>query len=159
MNEPLQELALYACKGNEHAAGFLLDIVRVLHYWDDCIDRDKEQPTDEIINEMFIVMLVRLPRNPFYVANFLPLNTTLVNAIANWQAATKMEREGGAYETSIAFITRSSYVDIVVQTAFIIGGPQWAAHIAERVHRFAHQETYAGYLNNLRKEQESRDVL
>lgn len=156
MNDALRQYALEAAKGNTDAAQFLLDMVSVLHFWDDLVDRDK--PVDDAtIDDRFFTMLVALPRNPFYQAHFAALNTTLTTAIANWHAATRMERGTDDYAKSIAFILRSSYVDLVTQVAFITGGPDWAAQISHRVHWFAHQETYEGYLKNLDAERQARE--
>ena len=153
-----QEECLALVKGNEAAATFIQHIVDVLHFWDDLVDRDHVVP-DEEINRAMMIALITLPRNPFYVQNFPVLNTILMNAITNWQVATRFERVGDDYEKRIAYILRSSYVDIITTSANIVGGPEWAILVGEKIRRFAHGETYDGYIVNLENECAERQRL
>lgn len=144
-------------KGNRAAADFIELIVDVLHFWDDLIDRDKPLP-DELINRVMLDALITLPRNPFYRANFDPLNTVLMNSITNWHVATKLERSGDEYRERIAYILRSSYVDMISTAALIVGGPSYATEVAEQIRLYAHSETWGGYLVNLRNETKAREA-
>lgn len=146
-----RDLALEVAKGDAAAAEFMLQMCRVMHLWDDLIDKDKAV-SDAQINEAFQLALVDIPRNPFYARNFTALNTLVQTAITNWHVATRMEREGGDYEKSIAFILRSSYMDLFTQVAQIVGGPEWAVEMAHKTRLLTHKETYAGYLMNLERE-------
>src|SRR5690554_998092 len=143
-------------KGNKPAAEYIEMMCNIAHVWDDLIDKDKEVPSEDI-NKLFFDVLVRLPRNPFYKKHFEHLNSILVNAISNWLVATKLEREGGDYETSIAFVLRSSYVDLITQAALVVGDQKWACKVGEEVRLLTHGETYEGYLENLAKEEQDRD--
>ena len=145
-------------KGNSAAADYVEMSCRIAHLWDDLIDRDKVVAISDI-NQGFFEALVRLPRNPFYKQHFEHLNSVLINAISNWQIATRMERDGESYEQSIAFILRSSYTDLVTQSALLIGGDQWACDVGEEVRRLTHGETFEGYLKNLAKEKSDRANL
>jgi len=142
-------------KGNAAAADYVDMVCRIAHLWDDLIDRDKDVP-DEDINHGFFEALIRLPRNTFYRAHFDHLNAVLINAVSNWQIATKLEREGGNYEKSIAFVLRSSYADLITQSALIIGGEKWACQVGEEVRKATHGETYEGYIKNLAQEAADR---
>ncbi|MBP5980692.1 MAG: hypothetical protein KA748_10830 [Halomonas sp.] len=142
-------------KGDKSAVEFIEMICDVAHKWDDLIDRDKEL-NDDSINKLFFDLLIRLPRNVFYRKHFEHLNSVLMNAISNWQIATEMEREGGDYETSIAFILRSSYIDLITQAALLTGGNQWACTVGKQARAITHNETYEGYLKNLTKEKQER---
>lgn len=144
-------------KGDKAAADYVELICDILHVWDDLIDKDKEVSSDGI-NKLFFDVLVTLPRNAFYKKHFEHLNSVLVNSISNWLVATKLEREGGDYEKSIAFILRSSYVDLVTQAAFLLGDQKWACKVGEEVRRFTHGETYEGYVENLSKEKRIREM-
>lgn len=150
-----RDLALEVAKGDAAAAEFMLQMCRVMHLWDDLIDKDKAV-SDAQINEAFQLALVDIPRNPFYARNFTALNTLVQTAITNWHVATRMEREGGDYEKSIAFILRSSYMDLFTQVAQIVGGPEWAVEMAHKTRLLTHNETYAGYLENLKRERQDR---
>lgn len=152
-----REQTIELMRGNVAAADFLEMIVELLHFWDDLIDRDKVL-ADEQINDAMYALLITLPRNPFYVAHFPVLNPILANSITNWHVANKFEREGGEYEQRIAYILRSSYVDLVTNAALIVGGPAWACKVGEEIRRYAHKETYDGYLVNLEQERNAREA-
>lgn len=154
MNERMEWL-MTAVKGNQEAAEFLHGLIGVLHVWDDLIDKDTAL-ADAEINQAFWFVLVGLPRNTFYRQHFDLLNPLLMVAIQNWYAANKMERNGDAADRRIAFVLRSSYVDLVTQSALIAGGLEWAEKVTPDIRRFAHSEGYAQYLINLKQEIEKR---
>jgi hypothetical protein len=143
--------------GNADAVQFIVRVFRALHVWDDLIDRDKAL-TDDEINSVFWDLLVVLPTDPFYVRNIALLSSTLVNAIINWHAANKLEREGDAKDKSIAFILRGAYIDLLSASAFIVGGMRWAQEVSPAIRRWAHEETFDQYMVNLAKECEARDA-
>ena len=151
------ELLHKTCLGNQDAVRFLEDITSVLHLWDDLIDRDNEL-TDSHINKTMWAALVTLPRNPFYSQNFLALNTVLVTAIINWQIATDMERKPNSdNDEVIAFIIRSSYIDLMTLVAVLCGGADHATTIMREVREFWHDEKLSGYRENLVQERLSRE--
>lgn len=144
-----RELITMVTRGDAEAAAFLEMMVEVLHFWDDLVDRD-QVVTDQLINARMWQALVLLPRNLFYRAHFADLNPILAVAIQNWICANSMEQDGFAPDDlPIAFIIRSSYVDLIVQVALIVGGYPWAAEVTPMVRRHAHRETYPGYITNL----------
>lgn len=143
--------------GNAEAIQFVVRVFRALHVWDDLIDRDKPL-TDDEINSVFWDLLVVLPTDPFYTRNIALLNSTLVNAIVNWHIANKLEREGDDKDKSIAFILRGAYIDILSASAFVVGGMEWIKAVGPAIRRWAHEETFTEYMENLRKECEARDA-
>ena len=143
--------------GNVEAIQFVVRVFRALHVWDDLIDKDKNI-TDDEVNSVFWDLLVVLPADPFYVRNLALLNSTLVNAIINWHIANKLEREGDEKDKSIAFILRGAYIDILSAYAFVVGGMTWATEIGPAIRRWAHEETFAQYMENLAKECEARNA-
>jgi hypothetical protein len=152
-----QEAMQRVCLGNQDAIRFLNDITDVLHLWDDLIDRDHELP-DAHINKTMWIALVALPRNPFYVQHFMALNSILVTAIVNWQIATDMERKPSSdNEEVIAFIIRSSYIDIITLVAVLCGGPDHATSIMREARQLWHSEELSGYRQNLIQERLSRE--
>ena len=151
-----REVALLVCKGNTDALAFLEAVTEIAHVWDDLIDRDV-QPADEEINNMMWLALVVLPRNAFYNANFAVLNPVLINAILNWQTATQLERDRAApTDLPAAFILRSSYVDLIVMTAMLVGGKEHARQMAIHAHRLWHNEGFEEYLKELEREAKTR---
>ena len=152
-----QEAMQRVCLGNQDAVRFLSDITDVLHLWDDLIDRDHEL-ADVHINKIMWLALVALPRNPFYAQHFLALNSVLVTAIVNWQIATDVERTSHSdNEEVIAFIIRSSYIDIITLVAVLCGGPEHATTIMREVRQLWHSEALSGYKQNLVQERLSRE--
>lgn len=152
-----REVTIRWMKGDKSAADYIELVCNIAHVWDDLIDKDKEVSEDDI-GKVFFEALISLPRNVFYRKHFDHLNSVLMNAMSNWQVATKLEREGGPYETSIAFILRSSYVDLITQAALLLGGQKWACQVGEEARRLTHGETYDGYLKNLEKEKKMREA-
>ena len=108
-------------KGNESAVSFIEDFFAAWHIWDDLIDKDKSI-TDEAINQAFINVFIKLPRNTFYQIHFGILNPLMENAFINWFAANKLEQSKQNLET--AYELRNTYLNIVITCANIIGGPR-----------------------------------
>lgn len=153
------DVVLDAVNGNQEAMRFLTMIGAVLHLWDDLIDADKVL-TAEDVNTGFWHALIDLPRNPFYRTHFEPLNTILAAAIINWRAATWMERldkPQDDHELMIAFVIRSTYIDLATMCALIIGGAEWAAEKATGLRAMIHNEGFEQYLINLKTEQATRE--
>lgn len=138
----------YVLKGHEDAIAFCLLICHILHIWDDLEDRDKKL-SRETIDQAFYGALIVLPRNPFYQAHFLELNTMVESAIQNWHAANAMERSDSLDDKRIAFIIRSEYGNIVLTAARIVGGYAWAKEVAPELRRWWHDEGFEGYMENL----------
>lgn len=151
-----------AVKSNPDALVFLRAMARVLHWWDDLVDRDKE-PTDEHTHACMWDALITIPDNAFYRAHQDVLQPILVLAIANWRIANVIERDVHSSKADLlwAFVVRSTYVDLVTMSAVIVGGLEHAVRCGPEIRRWAHAETFEGYLTNLaaefaaRKEQEN----
>jgi hypothetical protein len=153
----IYELALEAAVGNRAAATWLASMVEALHLWDDLIDKDRPI-LDETVDHVFRLMLVEMPRNPFFQAHCANLTPVLVMAIQNWHVANAVERGKEQEVTSeAAFILRSSYVDLVTMVATICGGDVHGVEIAKKVRALAHSEGFEQYLKNLRAERAARE--
>lgn len=150
-----KENVLKMLKGDESAAEFISMMGQALHFWDDLIDKDAVV-SDEHINKMFFNMLVELPRNKFYNAHFTHLNAILVNSITNWHIANKMEHSGEEYQERIAYILRSSYIDLLTQSALLVGGIAYGEDIGYTARMITHNETWGGYKENLAAEKAAR---
>jgi hypothetical protein len=160
MSVPFESpLVTEAVGGDQHALVFLRSMASVMHTWDDLIDKDREVSDGEI-NAAFWLALVELPANPFYAAHADMLRPIVVQSILNWRAATQMEREATCEQYNdlkIAFIIRSTYIDLVVMSACVLGGPDWAAKVAPDLRRWAHSEGFKGYLDALAAEKGARE--
>lgn len=157
----LKQAAPIVSKGNREAADFILLIGDIAHFWDDLIDKDK--PIDDAaINYFMWQILIELPRNRFYAANFAELNPILAISIHNWMAANSMEDHSDGpdeRDLEISFIIRSSYCDLITQTAIICGGFEWGLQMAPQIRRACHKESFEGYRQNLLKQRVDADKL
>ncbi len=146
-----KELYVWGCKGNPEAIACLEALFDVLHFWDDLIDGD--QPVDAAyINSSMWMALVTLPENKFWQVNFYALQPILKQAIFNWHAANRMELEDDELGKHVAFILRSTYVDLATACAQIIGGPAWAGEVAYVVRKETSKEGFDGFLAALQNE-------
>ena len=148
---PVDEMHLRMVRGNRAAYDFLTTMFEVLHFWDDLIDRDREVPPEEVNRSMWNV-LVTIPENIFFQQNFSQLMPLLKTAIWNWQAANEMERSGDELDKRIAFVLRSTYVDMVSMCAYIVGGRDWAHEVALEARRQTSNEGWEAYLEALTQE-------
>jgi hypothetical protein len=140
--------------GNESAYRFVCDLTEVLHFWDDLVDRDAPVP-DDLINRRMRQALIYLPRSLFYRDHFVELSSLLEAAIDNWIAANTLERVGDHDDKGIAFIIRSSYVDILIRVGKLCGVD--GERLALEARQFIHSETFSGYLENLATERLARE--
>lgn len=145
-------------RGNNDAISFVHLLFEAFHFWDDLIDRDKVLEDADIDRNCY-AMLVELPLNPFWNAHRQALMPLVITAIHNWKLANGIERNETASndEKIIAFVIRSSYMDILVMCCHLIGGFGWANACADRIRAVVHGEGFEGYLENLSKEKECRN--
>jgi len=146
--DDVQALYAWALKGNAEAVAFFDGMTKVAQVWDDMIDRDR-QSTPAEINEAFWQALVLMPRNAFYRAHFAELAPLVASAIVNWHGANALEQEGSDADLDIAFATRGEYVNLLLQSALLIGGVEWAVAVAPVVRRHCHSEGREKYRTNL----------
>jgi len=141
----------------DREAGMFIDqILQTAALWDDLIDRDKPV-ADGSINKAFEIMLINLPRNKFYTAHFNELNPVLIVSIQNWHMANHIEREMRQELFGISFIIRSTYVDLITLTAFILGGHTLAQELGMAARLFVHDEGMHGYVQDLAQEKLNRE--
>jgi hypothetical protein len=126
-------------------------MTEAIHFYDDLIDKDKDL-SDEDIHAAMWKIFISLPANRFYTDNISVFQPIMVNSLINWKCANSLEADGDDYSLSIAYILRSSYVDLVTMTALLVGGREWADQVALQVRKQVHGETYQGYKENLEKE-------
>jgi hypothetical protein len=146
-----------AVKDDPDALAFLREMGFVLHWLDDLLDKDC--PVDDQTNYTGIwLTLVSLPNNVFYRTHEALLRPILTSAILNWRIANALERQDTPPDDDlqIAFIIRSTYVDLAVMSAAIIGGPAWAVECGVDLRRWAHEEGFGQYLTALQAEKQAR---
>ena len=156
MNAEYRALLQRWFRGNLDACFFIEQVFNALHVWDDLIDRDKAIPT-ESINVSMEMFLLDLPRNRFYVENFAALNSLLTIAILNWHIANQLETEQASLD--VAFIIRSSYIDLITMSAAIIGGRAHAIMVGHEARPRASREGFETYRLALTQEHRQMEVI
>jgi hypothetical protein len=144
-------------KGDQTAVHFIEVLFAALHVWDDITDKDRTLNLSTF-HQMMEAVLIELPRNRFYITNFAQLNSVLHLAIVNWHIANAMERSEDELNQQIAFILRSTYVDLVTSCALIIGGTDWAIHVGKEARRHSSSEGFPKYIESLAKERRTAFV-
>lgn len=142
-----------AVGGNKDALAFLNMISKIAHVWDDLYDRDREVSRDEI-NAVFWCALIELPANAFYREHESVLRPVIAQSILNWTIANQFENNDERLE--IAYIIRSSYIDVALVSALLIGGPEHAAKVGVGLRAWNHGETPKEYLDHLKAERVKR---
>jgi hypothetical protein len=137
--------------GNEDAARLVAHLCAVAHTWDDLIDGDVPQVSEDRINRCFELALVDIPGNPFYqqyAAQLLPL---IYTGVLGYVTANAMERSGDAHKLEIAHGLRYA-VAHVAAFAVSVTNPRdaltsilpeaWLAWMPERFADYAKEHNY-----------------
>ncbi len=133
----------WVCCGNQEAAQYCAMIWDMVATYDDLIDLDNPMHSAVHVHSMMYNALFGLPYNKFYAANFALLNPIMMNSVANWRIANEMEAT--KENLDIAFILRSSYVDILRMVAFITGGDAHSMQVGMELRKFVHDEGLDAY--------------
>lgn len=153
--QTIEDCIRFALKGNEDAVSCFMLLRDVLHFWDDLIDKDREI-TDEQINRSMFKAIVSLPSNPFFRQYQDYLLPTLVNAIGNWHAANKFEKTDDGKLLEVAFVIRSDYANLLIQSAYIVGGHDWMVYVTPLIRSMWTSENFSAYMANLQEERAAR---
>ena len=143
---------------HEEAVHFIETTFAIFHTCDDITDGDK-QVSVALVQDAFLAALVTLPRNPFYMTHFAQLNTVIHLAIVNWQVANRLETSAVQHGKHLAYVLRSSYVDLVTMCAMILYGTEKATKIAYEARISAAREGFDTYLARLRTEHRSSILI
>lgn len=151
-----EQLTLFrwAAKGDNAAALFLLAITDAAHAWDDVVDGDRELER-AVLAQAFQALVLEIPANAFYRAHRASLDPLIQQAAVNWLVATDIERDASAPK-HVAYILRSTYIDLIAHVALLTGGPLWAQLVCRRVRELNQDETFDDYLHELTAEAHAR---
>ena len=141
-------------KGNASACAFAISLFNALHFWDDLIDNDNH-PSSSKINSAMWDLLIEIPSNPFYQANFSALQPIIKMGIINWHTANTIEVSDDEKLKRYSFVMRSVITDYIAASALIIGGLEWAKHVHMEM-LLANEETFEQYCESLKKEKRER---
>jgi hypothetical protein len=121
-------------KGNASAMKFCADIVEVSHVWDDLVDCDKPVPA-ALADRTFRKMMLEIPANEFYRANFGFLQPVMILIWAQWDAANKMEKHPIKDDFVKTYMLRASLYQLFHACAVLCGGLDWAAQVGPEIYR------------------------
>ena len=128
-----------AARGNVSAQQFLHDLWHVCSELDDLHDKDKVVDVERLTWRV----LVDLPSNAFYLANFSVLQPIVRVMVLNWVTSNRLQTQAPA----LAYTLRSSFNEIVTTVALLIGGRDWAQTICDKTWLEEHEaEPFEEYL-------------
>lgn len=134
---------------NKEAVRFILDVFSAAHVWDDVVDGDVVDTAH--FQKTFRDLFLNIPTNPFYMKHFTALHPIVLNSMLNWEASNRLEHSQQANDLHIAYVLRSSFIDLIGMVAFLIAGYDHAVTAVTRVRRLEHAETFDGYKNTLKE--------
>jgi len=134
-------------KGNVEAINLCLKLVYVAHLWDDLIDGDPRPAKD--INAAFIICLIDLPSNVFFLENMSILQPIMLNTILKWLDSNELDR-GSVHDRQLAFVHRAGICELFNICATIIGGMEWAIKHGPDMRRM-YEEDFSEYFNEMKE--------
>ena len=123
------------------ATSWLMDVWRMIQMLDDVADGDAIPRSD--LDVAIWTSLVTMPANPFYIANFQPLQAALALLVLKWKASDDAERAEQADARS--FVWRAAYYDLVLLVVHLTKGHATAMKDAVKVMHL-YGETLHDYL-------------
>lgn len=128
--------ALYKfMRGDKYAVSFCIDLLRVIHIWDDLHDGDYHRSRIEI-NWAFTQALLGFTTNPFFMANLNDLRPLIMSAILKWQDSNHLELpDTSEHDKHMAYMLRAGIYEIFNYCAYLTGGKQWADQVGPDMRR------------------------
>lgn len=121
MDDKIDRIMPVAANGNKNAERYLRDIAFIARKIDDLYDKDTEVGQEEI-ERLFYLLLIDLPTNPFYLANFQALITQHIVIYNAWMDANSWEHEEDLSKLRASMIMRDYVGEIIPLVAFLTGG-------------------------------------
>lgn len=109
---------------DSRAVNLAMQILFVVHVWDDLIDKDKTV-TSSMINKAFRYAIYDIPTNPIMNRE---LNILWLSCYNQWLAANEMEIKKEQYEK--AYMLRAAIYSMFLQIASVVGGLDHAEKIS-----------------------------
>ena len=144
----LEEKLMFFLKENIAAVHFCINLTYIAHVWDDLYDQDKAR-TGKDISDAFRVALVDIALNPFYLEHLTDFRPLMMNAILQWQDANNLEKTGTDHDQHMAYMLRASFLQIFNYCAYLVGGPEWAAHVGPDMRRL-YEEPLNEYMKEMK---------
>ena len=136
-----------ACGGNLSAFDYLLIIIETSNLWDDLIDKDVVVE-DSRIHRVFSSIMIDLMRNEFFQQFKSELLPLMEMGILNWKASNKLAR-GDTEEKIAAHYMRHTVGDVVVMTARICRGSEYAETMIPQYLRRRRTDTFSQFIQEI----------
>ncbi len=128
--------------GDENAIALALDILYVVHVWDDLIDKDPI--TDKQISTAFRKAIYDIPLNPLMCKE---LSILWLSCYHQWLAANELEAEGAENGLNKSYMLRASIYQLFHRIAVMVGGFEYGEKVAKRVY-----DLYGETLEDIKEE-------
>lgn len=152
------EFLQHILQGNQSAISFLTTLGGISQVVDDLVDGDKPVSIDGIL-ALAWDSLVTIPENEFYRNHYAQLQPLVSGALASFQDSVRLERveTDDPKPKQIAFIIRSSLMDITIKCAYLVGGYKWMTQVSPQIRDHIHEDDYETYLTDLVVEKAKRE--
>jgi hypothetical protein len=119
-NHTLQPLAAWITESvrDPEVLEFLTMVYHAIETWDDIFDKDNQVTVDDL-HDVFTQLLIKLPANEFYRANYAALAGMLIVVITAWH--TSNEIDGSAEGKAHGYTLRKEFINLVVLCVAMTG--------------------------------------
>jgi len=129
---------------DRNAVSFLLDIFQIAEVWDAVIDKDDIPETE--VNRAF-QSAIFMPTNPFYMNNFVALQSVMVAGINAWLDSVKLEKENNMTAKAQAYVLRDWYMELINVVIHITRGYGTMRQLSLEIREFfTKHESFENYL-------------
>jgi len=130
--------------GNIDALEMCKALKVLLHTWDDIIDKDKPV-SDELINNAFLICLVHLQINPFYIRIQPAIIPMWITIVSSYETANKFEKDKDPKGLEISHMLRYAAGEIVAYAIYVCVGAERAREILPDFWKAFASESYEDY--------------
>lgn len=134
----------YIYQGNNEAKAISIELLELVHSWDDLYDKDNDISPEQV-NKALFSATYSLQKNPIW--QHCSLIEHMLNVILRWQDANVLESEQKGGDLNKAYMLRAGIYDLFPVVAYHLYGMEWAQHIGPMVRRF-----YCEDLEDFKKE-------
>lgn len=125
-----ENLFNYIYQNDVEAVRVSMELVQMLHVWDDLIDKDVEISNQEI-NAAFVAALCEVSGSWLWDANAAALARV---AFLKWQTANYFEANtADENQKLMSFVFRAGFIDLFYYFAYKMYGMEWVQHVGPAI--------------------------
>lgn len=144
------DFLLWCCNGDAGAVQCFLHFYKIMHGWDDLVDKDQEL-TDEQIDTPFIELFMGLMTNVFYKQHYHLLQPVVIMSINAWRDSTWLERQSDTGRR-FAYVLRTYPADVLITIALITGGYDHMRTVSKKIREILmNLESFEAYTEELNR--------